>query len=147
MQEESKAAKSNFSGLVESGEPVYYYFEGKKYAEKEFATLYSSAQNIENISNREQIKDNNSISSYPNPIINYGSTVVNIHLAEPKTLTIEIKNEAGQLLLTPLSSMNFQAGDIEFDFGTLNLVNGVYFVHAVCENETIAVNKILITRK
>jgi hypothetical protein len=139
----SKTTKNDFSGLIASGEGMFYTFAGQKYSEEEFIKLSSPASQL---SDQVGQIDNTTIATHPNPIVNYGNAIINLHLQQAETISIEIKNEAGQLLLRPLSNMHFEAGDLEFDFNSLNLINGVYYVYAKSQDKVIAVNKILILR-
>lgn len=82
--------------------------------------------------------------NYPNPAVT--STAFKYRLTVPASVTINILNQTGELVATPVSNQRKSEGTYELNYNVSKLSNGVYFAQIMNNNETVQVLKFTVAK-
>lgn len=82
--------------------------------------------------------------NYPNPAS--GSTTFKYRLTVPAKITINILNEAGDLIETPVNNLSKKSGTYEVNYDVRKLSNGVYFAQIKDNDVTVQVLKFNVVK-
>ncbi len=82
--------------------------------------------------------------NYPNPAVS--NTTFKYRLTVGATVTVNILNQSGELIATPVSNQSKSAGSYEVNYNVSNLSNGVYFAQIMNNNVTVQVLKFTVAK-
>ncbi|MEO8148507.1 MAG: DUF4331 family protein [Bacteroidia bacterium] len=82
--------------------------------------------------------------NYPNPAVE--STTFKYRVAAPSSITINILNETGDVIATPVSNQNKMSGTYEVNYDVRKLSNGVYFAQIKNNDVTVQVLKFTVAK-
>ena len=82
--------------------------------------------------------------NYPNPAVS--NTTFKYRITVPALVTINILNQTGELIATPVSNQGKKEGSYELNYDVSKLTNGVYFAQIMNNNVTVQVMKFTVAK-